>query len=535
MVQGFGLAAVAALGLGLLVGMCVPLRLMAEPVIEFVRPIPPLAFLPMFLVWFGLGEASKIAFIGYTTFFPMFVAIAASVLRVDVVLLRAAASLGASRADLVRRVVLPAALPGIVVALRVGVGLALFVIVGAEFMGADAGLGHLIMEGRTFFNPAQIVLGALVLGAARIADQHAVARRRAPAPTLARRGLKGAHMRCLLALLISFFALTGDALAQGKPELAEVDAWLVRDAQMSSQFAVADQLGYFKAEGIKVNPRWYIAGTDLPSMWGAGNIHLGTATATMVVPIAAAGQTIYNIAPQSDIAGTQQIVLGKKGQEIVRSPKDFEKVKIGMPKGASVTMAIQAMARDTGVDFTKLQFVNLSPPDAVTALAKGDIDAMAGWAPWVFNAVKQGGGKVYFTGNRSFIPGKEGQVDWLHVHAGVVASGKMLKENPNTLKAVLRALRKATDTINTDRETAVKIVAREMKTDEALTRDIMALNIYSMEMNDRIPKGMGEFIDFLHSLDRIKQKFPADSVIYTKLLEETDPALVKWKSKTEIK
>jgi ABC-type nitrate/sulfonate/bicarbonate transport system permease component len=162
--EGFGLAAAAALGLGLLVAMCVPLRLMIEPVIEFVRPIPPLAFLPMFLVWFGLGEASKIAFIGYTTFFPMFVAIAASVLRVDVALLRAAASLGASRADLVRRVVLPAALPGIVVALRVGFGLALFVIVGAEFMGADAGLGNLIMEGRTFFNPAQIVVGALVLG-----------------------------------------------------------------------------------------------------------------------------------------------------------------------------------------------------------------------------------------------------------------------------------------------------------------------------------------------------------------------------------
>ena len=163
-VQGFGLAAVAALGLGVLVGLCVPLRLMAEPVIELLRPIPPLAFLPMFLVWFGLGEASKVAFIGYTTFFPMFVAIAASVLRIDVVLLRAAASLGATRADLVRRVMLPAALPGIVVALRVGIGLALFVIVGAEFMGADAGLGHLIMEGRTFFNPAQIVMGALLLG-----------------------------------------------------------------------------------------------------------------------------------------------------------------------------------------------------------------------------------------------------------------------------------------------------------------------------------------------------------------------------------
>ena len=342
------------------------------------------------------------------------------------------------------------------------------------------------------------------------------------------------RIRTVVLALLLVVGLAAVAQAQ-KPEVAEIDAWLVRDAQMSSQFAVADKMGYFKEEGIKVNPRWYIAGTDLPSMWGAGNIHLGTATATMVVPIAAANQAIYNIAPQSDVAGTQQIVLGKKGQEIVKSPKDIEKLKIGMPKGASVTMAIQAMAKEVGADFTKIQFVNLSPPDAVTALAKGDIDAMAAWAPWVFNAVKQAGGKVYFTGNRSHIPGKEGQVDWLHVHAGVVASGDMIKKNPNTLKAVLRALRKATDKINSDREGSVKIIATEMKTDEALTRDIMALNVYSMEMNDKIYKGMGEFVDFLHSLERIKQKFPAEQVMYTKILEEVDPKLVKWKSPTQVK
>jgi NitT/TauT family transport system substrate-binding protein len=343
-------------------------------------------------------------------------------------------------------------------------------------------------------------------------------------------------MHVLIAVLAALFTVgpAADALAQ-KPEVSEVDAWLVRDPQMSTQFAVADQLGYFKAEGLKVNIRWYIAGTDLPSMWGAGNIHLGTATATMVVPIAASGQEIYNIAPQSDIGGTQQIILGKKGQEIVKSPKDFEKLKIGMPKGASVTMAIQNMAKANGIDFTKIQFVNLSPPDAVTALAKGDIDAMAAWAPWTFRAMKEAGGKLYFTGNRSSIPGKEGAVDWLQVHAGIVASGKMLKENPNTLKAVLRATRKATEAINRDRDGAVKIVAREMKMDEALAREIMSYNIYSMEMNPNIVRGMGDFVDFLHSLDRIKQKFPAEQVFYTKILEDVDPALVKWKAKTEVK
>jgi ABC-type nitrate/sulfonate/bicarbonate transport system substrate-binding protein len=343
-------------------------------------------------------------------------------------------------------------------------------------------------------------------------------------------------MRVLIAALTVLVALgsAADVFAQ-KPEMSEVDAWLVRDPQMSAQFAVADQMGYFKAEGLKVNIRWYIAGTDLPSMWGAGNIHLGTATATMVVPIAASGQGIYNIAPQSDVGGVQQVVLGKRAQEIVKSPKDLEKLKIGMPKGASVTMAIQHMCQANGVDFSKIQFVNLSPPDAVTALAKGDIDAMAAWAPWTFRAVKDAGGKLYFTGSRSNIPGKEGPVEWLQVHAGVVASGKMLKENPNTLRAVLRAVRKATDTLNKDREASVKIVAREMKLDEDLAREIMQYNVYSMEMNDKIVKGMNEFIDFLYSLDRIKQKFPAEQVFYTKILEDVDPSLVKWKSKTDPK
>lgn len=333
--------------------------------------------------------------------------------------------------------------------------------------------------------------------------------------------------------LLGIFYSVASAAGQAQPELTEVDAWLVRDPQMSSQFVVADALGYFKDEGIKVNIRWYISGTDLPSMWGAGNIHLGTATATMLVPIAASGQSIYNIAPQSDVAGTQQFVLGRKAK--VNTPKDLETLKIGMAKGSSITMAIEAMCKETGVDFNKLQFINLSPPDQVTALAKGDIDAMAAWAPWVINAVKQAKGKVYFTGNHSYIPGKEGPVDWLLVHAGVVASGEYVQKYPQTLKAILRALKHATTTINQERDKVVPIIAREMKLPEETARDIMALNIYSMEMNDKIYRGMGEFVEFLHTLDRIPQKIDPGSVFYTKLLEEVDPSLVKWKSTTALK
>jgi NitT/TauT family transport system substrate-binding protein len=344
----------------------------------------------------------------------------------------------------------------------------------------------------------------------------------------------GLVVKALLSAVV-MLALGSPAPAHAqKPELAEIDAWLVRDPQMSAQFAVADQMGYFKEQGVKVNIRWYISGTDLPSMWGAGNVHLGTATGATIIMISAAGQPIYALAPQSDIAGNQQVILGKKGQELVRSPKDLEKLKIGMPKGASMTLAIDHMAKDSGIDFSKMQFINLSPPDSVTALAKGDIDAMAGWAPWVFTAIKNGG-KVYFTGNKSYIPGKEGQVDWLLLHSNVVTSGKMLKESPNTLKAILRALAKATTTINTDRDTAVKIVGREMKIEEGLAKDIMALNVYSMELTPGVYKGVSEFVDFLFGLQRIPQKIAPEGVFYTKLLKEVDPKLVKWEAKTEIK
>lgn len=161
---GFGLAALLALTLGFLTGLSRLVRLVVEPLIEFLRPIPPLAFLPMFLVWFGLGEASKVTFIAYTTFFPMFVTIAAGVLHLDLPLLRAAASLGATRWQMLRYVVFPATLSSILISFRLGFSLAIFVIVGAEFLGADRGLGYLIMEGRTFFLPAQIFMGAIVLG-----------------------------------------------------------------------------------------------------------------------------------------------------------------------------------------------------------------------------------------------------------------------------------------------------------------------------------------------------------------------------------
>jgi ABC-type nitrate/sulfonate/bicarbonate transport system permease component len=171
---GFGTAALLAVVLGLLAGQVRLVRNLVEPVIELLRPIPPLAVLPMFIVWVGIGEASKVGFITYATFFPMFVTTVHGVAQIDGRLLRAAQSLGAGPRALFVRVILPAALPDVLTGLRLGVALAFFVIVISEFVAAERGLGYLINDGRNFFLVPQMLGAAVLLGLLGYAGNAAV-------------------------------------------------------------------------------------------------------------------------------------------------------------------------------------------------------------------------------------------------------------------------------------------------------------------------------------------------------------------------
>jgi ABC-type nitrate/sulfonate/bicarbonate transport system permease component len=163
--RGFVLAASAGVFMGVAVSRSRTIMSLFEPIVEMFRPIPSLAFLPIFVLWFGIGEMSKVVFIAYATFFPVFTSTAIGVRQIDPVLLRAAATLGASRSDIFRYVELPAASPSIIAGLRIGFGMSFFVIVAAEYIAADTGLGFMINDARTFFNVPRMLLGAMVIGA----------------------------------------------------------------------------------------------------------------------------------------------------------------------------------------------------------------------------------------------------------------------------------------------------------------------------------------------------------------------------------
>ena len=163
-VQGFVIAAVLGIVAGTLVARVTVIENLVEPVLDVLRPIPPLAFLPLLVLYLGIGEASKIGFIAYSAFFPVFTTTREGIKYVDPLLVRAAESLGASERDILRYVIIPAAMPSIMTGLRLSFALSFFVIVAAEFIAAERGLGFLINDAREFFRVDRMLLGAAAIG-----------------------------------------------------------------------------------------------------------------------------------------------------------------------------------------------------------------------------------------------------------------------------------------------------------------------------------------------------------------------------------
>jgi ABC-type nitrate/sulfonate/bicarbonate transport system permease component len=163
---GFLIGAATGIAIGVLVGWSRTFGLILRPVVELLRPIPPLAWIPLAIIWFGLGEPSKWFIIFLGAFFPVVTATWHGVSTVDPVLIRAARTFGLKGWRLLLRVVVPAALPDIATGLRIGWGLAFGILVAAELVAANRGLGFMIMNERNTTGSASVIMvGILLIGA----------------------------------------------------------------------------------------------------------------------------------------------------------------------------------------------------------------------------------------------------------------------------------------------------------------------------------------------------------------------------------
>jgi sulfonate transport system permease protein len=154
---GFGIGVVAGTLAGAITGYSGLTRLLLDPTLQALRAIPSIAWVPLFVLWFGIFESSKITLIAVGVFFPVYLGLMGAILSVDRKLVEVGRVFRLSGAAMVRRILLPAVLPHYVIALRSGLGLGWMFVVAAELLGASEGLGYLLIDGQQLGKPAEIV------------------------------------------------------------------------------------------------------------------------------------------------------------------------------------------------------------------------------------------------------------------------------------------------------------------------------------------------------------------------------------------
>lgn len=160
--SGFVLGVLAGTIFGAISGYWGLARRLLDPTVQALRAIPSIAWVPLFILWLGIFETSKIALIAVGVFFPVYLGVMGAILSVDRKIVEVGRTFRLSGFAMIRRILLPAVFPAYVVALRVGLGLGWMFVVAAEFMGASEGLGYLLIDGQQLGKPAQIVAAIVI-------------------------------------------------------------------------------------------------------------------------------------------------------------------------------------------------------------------------------------------------------------------------------------------------------------------------------------------------------------------------------------
>ncbi|WP_378941914.1 ABC transporter permease subunit [Mesorhizobium sp. ANAO-SY3R2] len=160
----FFLALVTAVPIGILMGVNRVVRGLFDPIIEFYRPLPPLAYLPLIIIWLGIGEFPKVFLIYLAIFAPMAIAARAGVRSVSTEQIHAAYAMGATRTQVITQVIMKAALPEIFTGMRIGIGVGWTTLVAAEMVAAHRGLGFMVLNAAEYLASDTVIMGIIVIG-----------------------------------------------------------------------------------------------------------------------------------------------------------------------------------------------------------------------------------------------------------------------------------------------------------------------------------------------------------------------------------
>ncbi len=333
-------------------------------------------------------------------------------------------------------------------------------------------------------------------------------------------------------LLAGVGALAMPAIARGagKLETVAVEIAGVRDPQLGAQLAVCETYGYFKEEGLDVNLHWNQSAADTLTTMASG-VPVGVGGIFTQVVFGGQKLPIKTISYLADISETQGFVISPG--VTLSSPKELEGKKLAFTQGNSQVLLLAKLARDFGFDTRKVTMVNMQQSEGIVAASKGDVQGLLGWQPNLYR-LEQLGGKMYANGTTLYVSGQEQKLaypEWLQYnHSVLLASQEWIDGKPNTLAALLRAMKKATDLIKSDFPKALAAMKEKLKIDTDALTVMATANKYGLGLDDRLAKSLAFQSGWAMEIKRITAPVTPAEAFAPSILAMVDPSLVSFRA-----
>ncbi|WP_042167939.1 ABC transporter substrate-binding protein [Paenibacillus gorillae] len=319
-------------------------------------------------------------------------------------------------------------------------------------------------------------------------------------------------------------AATAAPTEQPKPalETASLSIGTARDTQLSPLIVIANEEGYFKEEGLEVKTELFAAGPDVIAALGSKSIQLGSSGDIPPIIAKASGLPIEIIAQQADISGVQTLVVNS---DKIKTPADLNGKKIAFVPGTVSEAFFLRIVEKYGLDLKSIESFKIGPTELLPAFQAGNIDAFSIWQPVALNGVKKGG-VALLTGKESHVPGEEGPQQLINSYSILIGHNDFVAKNPETVKAVLRALNKSVAFIETNPDAAAAHIGKTLGQDAADITTLIALNHYALNLTPELVTALESISKFLLDNEKIKEVPDFKSFINTSYLKAVAPELV---------
>jgi NitT/TauT family transport system substrate-binding protein len=326
------------------------------------------------------------------------------------------------------------------------------------------------------------------------------------------------YLRFIIAAAL--VAVSGHSYAQTKVVIGSA-----KDPNLGAEMIIAREKGFYREQGLDVEVKFFPSGGDLMSAFVGGSVQMGSSGLTPLTILAGRPYPVKVVCQMADIAGAQQLIV----KQNVKTLDELYGKKIGLLRGTAPEALWNAIVRTYNFDVSKVEIINMGGTEMLQGFTLGAIDAAVLWEPFSTRARKSGKGKVLVSGTNSYVAGREGPQRIFGDRALLFASQDYIRSNPETVRAVIKALAKASDFIESNKTEATAILAKEFDFDTVDMTNIMNVNRYTLILDDGLAYDMNQLADFMYALKRIPQPLKAKDWIDAGPLQAVRPALVQLK------